>query len=380
MKVALYRFDSTRWESGFDTTLDSESTLLLMFGAMGREKRIDEAMDEICRAYPHAVHAGCSDAGGIYNDELSEDGLVAAVVRFEKSRLKKVVEPIHHADDSYAIGKRLAESLSEPDLKAVLVLSEGLTINGTELTRGINEILPESVVVTGGLAGDDDRFERTYVVNDACQPRSGMVSMIGFYGSAFHVASAFRGGWDRFGVEREITSSKQNVLYTLNDEPALEVYKRYLGKYAEELPASALLFPLAIRESKEDSELKVRTVLAVDEKEQSITFAGDMPQGGYATFMKANFDRLIDGACEAAESVAEGAEVDGDALSIAISCVGRKLLLKQRTEEELEATLDILPKGTRQIGFYSYGEISPMHSGRCDLHNQTMTLTLYWEA
>ena len=69
---------------------------------------------------------------------------------------------------------------------------------------------------------------------------------------------------------------------------------------------------------------------------------------------------------------------DGDGvqtLAIAISCVGRRLVLGERTEEETEATLDVLPDGTQQIGFYSYGEISPLSSGRCDLHNQTMTLT-----
>jgi hypothetical protein len=233
--------------------------------------------------------------------------------------------------------------------------------------------------VTGGLAGDDDRFEKTYVVGEECRVESGLVSAVGFYGESFQIATGYKGGWDKFGIEREITSSRKNVLYTLNNEPALEVYKRYLGKHAAELPASALLFPLAIRESKETEETKVRTVLAVDEEAQSITFAGDMPQGGYATFMKANFDRLIDGAYEAAEQLAEGREIGKAALSIAVSCVGRKLLLKQRTEEELEAILDVLPEGTRQIGFYSYGEISPMHTGKCDLHNQTMTLTLFWE-
>ena len=380
MKVALYRYSSTNWNDRFDTTLDSDDTLLLIFGSIGRDEKIDAAMKEICNAYPKAIHAGCSGAGEIYDDELLEKGLVAAVVRFDKSRIRKVESKIESAEDSFAVGSSLARSLLKPDLRAVLVISEGLTINGPELTRAINEVLPASVVVTGGLAGDDDRFETTYVVDTSCRPRSGLVSMVGFYGEAFHVASAFQGGWDRFGVEREITASRNNVLYTLNDEPALELYKRYLGKYAEGLPASALLFPLAIRESKADTELKVRTVLAVDEKEQSITFAGDMPQGGYATFMKANFDRLIDGAYEAAESIAKAKEGDGETLSIAISCVGRKLLLKQRTEEELEATLDVLPKGTRQVGFYSYGEISPMHSGQCDLHNQTMTLTLYWES
>ncbi len=377
MQIKLYQY-SDEWNELFDPALDSENTLLLIFGGMGRDPRLDSAIEEICGAYPRAVLAGCSSAGEICDGELYEHTLVVAVIRLEKSRMRKVQLPITSADDSEAVGEMLARELLEEDLKGIFIISEGLMINGTELTQGINVQLPEGVVVSGGLAADDDRFERTYVLDEGCRPRTGIVSAIGFYGASLHMRAGYRGGWDRFGVERRITSSRKNVLYTLNDEPALEVYKRYLGKYADELPASALLFPLAIRESKE-KEAKVRTVLAVNEAEQSITFAGEMPEGGSASFMKANFDRIIDGAYEAAESLMEAGEVSGEPLCIAVSCVGRRLLLKQRTEEELEVILDVLPEGTRQIGFYSYGEISTMHSGECDLHNQTMTLTLIWE-
>jgi hypothetical protein len=122
----------------------------------------------------------------------------------------------------------------------------------------------------------------------------------------------------------------------------------------------------------------VRTVLGVDEATQSMVFAGDIPEGAYAKLMRANFDRLVLGARGAGDA-AMGAHA-GPTLSIAISCVGRRLVLGERTEEETEATLDALPPGTRQIGFYSYGEISPHATGRCDLHNQTMTLTVLSEA
>ncbi|MDH5347939.1 MAG: FIST C-terminal domain-containing protein, partial [Nitrospira sp.] len=90
--------------------------------------------------------------------------------------------------------------------------------------------------------------------------------------------------------------------------------------------------------------------------------------------------RLVQGASEAASSTTLSAAGDSSALAIAISCVGRRLVLGERTEEETEATLDVLPKGTQQVGFYSYGEISPYTAGTCDLHNQTMTLTTLSEA
>jgi hypothetical protein len=237
------------------------------------------------------------------------------------------------------------------------------------LGAGLNAELPDEVVVTGGLAGDGDRFERTWVLfaND-CTDHA--VAAVGLYGAHVDVGHGSRGGWDIFGPQRRITRSEGNVLYELDGRPALELYKHYLGDRASGLPATALLFPLALKGSGE--ELIVRTVLAVDEEAQSMVFAGDVPEGALAQLMRANFDRLI----EAASTAARDAMAGGPTLSVAISCVGRRLILGERTEEELEATLGSLPEGSRQIGFYSYGEISPLVSaGSCTLHNQTMTLT-----
>jgi hypothetical protein len=201
-----------------------------------------------------------------------------------------------------------------------------------------------------------------------CQERA--VGAVGLYGDPLEIGHGSRGGWDIFGPERRVTRSEANVLYELDGRPALELYKRYLGERATGLPATALLFPLSLKGDK-DADL-VRTVLSVDEDAQSMTFAGDLPEGSTVQLMRANFDRLID----AASGAARDTECTGPTLSVAISCVGRRLILGERTEEELEATLDGLPTGSRQVGFYSYGEISPLvGAGNCALHNQTMTLT-----
>jgi len=251
-------------------------------------------------------------------------------------------------------------------------------VNGTELVRGLSSVLPSSVVVTGGLAGDGDRFVRTWVIVDG-MPRSGFASAVGFYGEQIRIGHGSKGGWDIFGPERIVTRSKGNELYELDGRPALELYKEYLGERASGLPATGLLFPLALRSDPSRSEQIVRTILAVDEDQQSMTFAGDIPQGSRAQLMKANFDRLVEGAFAAALMTKDGDGRSEPKLAIAISCVGRRLVLGERAEEEVEATLEALPKGTQQIGFYSYGEISPVANGRCDLHNQTMTLTVISE-
>jgi len=252
-------------------------------------------------------------------------------------------------------------------------LSDGLRVNGTELLSGVQEVLPADVVVTGGLAGDGDRFATTWVVRDG-GTTAGVVSAVGLYGDRVRIGHGSRGGWDSFGVERQVTRSDGNVLYELDREPALALYKRYLGDRAAGLPATALLFPLALCTDDGGPGL-VRTVLAVDEAEQSMTFAGDVPQGGRVQLMRANFDRLVEGAATAGRLAGSGQEAGRRSLAIAISCVGRRLVLGERTEEEVEAVLDSLPPASSLVGFYSYGEISPSASGTCDLHNQTMTLT-----
>jgi hypothetical protein len=260
------------------------------------------------------------------------------------------------------------------------VLSDGLQVNGSQLVRGLNDVLPTGVVVTGGLAGDGARFQATWNLHEG-RPVQGIVGAVGFYGDAIRVGHGSKGGWDIFGPERRVTRSAANVLFELDGKPALRLYKEYLGDRAAGLPATGLLFPLALRDGVGDDKRLVRTILAVDEATQSMTFAGDIPEGSLVQLMRANFDRLIEGAEAAGQvSAASTGASRGSMLSIAISCVGRRLVLGERSEEEVEAALAALPSGTEQVGFYSYGEISPYAMGTCDLHNQTMTLTTLSEA
>ena len=188
------------------------------------------------------------------------------------------------------------------------------------------------------------------------------------------------GGWDSFGIERLVSKSENNILYELDGKPALALYKSFLGEqYSNELPASGLLFPLNLRITQGDDPI-VRTILAVNEENQSLTFAGDIPVGSYVRLMKANFDRLIDGAVGAAKSTLTNENNNNPDLAILISCVGRKLVLKQLIEEELEGVKEILGPNTTLCGFYSYGEISPFSKdAKCELHNQTMTITTFKE-
>jgi len=330
-------------------------------------------------AYPKAALFGCSTAGEIADVRVYDDTIVATAVRFEHTNFKIHQVKLSEVDGSVQAGERLAEALDHKGLVHVFVLSDGQHVNGSELVRGLISKLPKSVQVTGGLAGDGARFERTLVFANN-EANEGAVSIMGFYGDKLRVGYGSLGGWDTFGPVRQVTRSEGNVLFELDGKPALDLYRTYLGEHADGLPATGLLFPLNVQRPDAERPL-VRTILGVDEDKQSLTFAGDVPEGSKAQLMKANFDRLIDGASDAAKASYEslGGPESPD-FAVLISCVGRKLVLKQRTEEEVEGVRSVLGESTVLTGFYSYGEMCPAApNADCELHNQTMTITTFRE-
>lgn len=379
MKLLTARYHPSKgWNKALDATMDSANTLLMIFGG-SQSENLAQGFEDLRAAFPQSVWIGCSTSGEIYGEALTDDTLVIAVMQFVRSTLRLASCVVEHAEHTFDAAKQLAEQLYADDLKAVFVLSDGLHVNGSELARGLSANLPLHVVVTGGLAGDGAAFQDTWVITDDHAPHSKQIVAVGLYGEYVGVAYGSHGGWIASGSGHEVTHSVGNVLYSLDNQPALEIYKEHLGDDAEGLPKTGLLYPLAIRTDLEEEDMVVRTILAVNEADQSITFAGDIPQGAFAQWMRADPNRLVHAAIETSEQLDLRRFVDGSLLTVAISCVGRRLVLAKRTQEELDAVLFGIPKGGELIGFYSYGELSPLNNGRCDLHNQTMTLTSFWE-
>jgi hypothetical protein len=377
MKIEQKKFSKTTgWETlkntGFDNNL---CNFVLAFGSTDLLE--DTSIYETIRKnYPKADILMNSTAGEIYNTQVNDDTISVTAVYFEKTKIKTAAVQIEELKDSLEAGRILASAFETKNLKSVLIISDGQKVNGSDLVQGLQEGLPKGIIISGGLAGDGSRFKKTLVgLNES--PIEGRIIAIGFYGDNLTVTYGSMGGWDPFGPERLITKSEANVLYELDGKPALDIYKTYLGEYAKELPSSGLLFPLSIRTTN-SNDSAVRTILGVNEEDKSLTFAGNMSEGKYARFMKANFDRLIDGASNAAHNTIRENTKKID-LAILISCVGRKLVLSQRIEEEVEAVRAVYPENTAITGFYSYGEISPFNFMKCELHNQTMTITTFTE-
>lgn len=331
--------------------------------------------------YPQSRLVGCTTSGEIAGNEALVNAAVSAAVRLEHSQMKLARTKVSGVMDSRAAGEKLAAELDDPALRFIFVLSDGLKVNGTQLVEGITGRVRKGVILTGGLAGDGADFRETGVGVDAL-PETGVIAAIGFYGDKLQVSYGTAGGWVKFGPTRLITRSKGNVLYELDGKNALELYKKYLGEEAKNLPGSGQFFPLSVRPDAASAHETVRAFLGIDEKEQSLLFAGDVPQGFVAQLMRGNVDNLVDGAAQAADFALSDRKAPAvhDALSILVSCVGRNMLMKQHVSSEVEAVRRVLGD-IPLVGFYSYGEIC--HSSlthKCDLHNQTMTITIFSEA
>jgi hypothetical protein len=256
-------------------------------------------------------------------------------------------------------------------------LSEGSFVNGSSLIDGLEKNINKIISITGGMCGDDARFEKT-LASYKENPKVGEVVLIGFYGESLEISFASHGGWTSFGPERKITKSNGNVLYELDGQPALDLYKKYLGEKASQLPQASLLYPLNVTPEGKDKPV-VRTILSINDADNSMVLAGDVPVNSRVQLMMASVDAIASGAETAAE-LAMKDRINSPEIAILVSCVGRRLVMDQRVEEEVEQVRERVGDKAAITGFYSYGEMAPFHGNKfCDLHNQTMTLTLISE-
>ena len=320
---------STGWKTIHSTLTNNDSVQFVLLFADPDCLTNKEALSELISRYPNAAIIGGTSAGNVLGTEVNDNDMVATAIHFEKSRIRVSTIKVNSNGLKDQVAKA-ALALKEDDLKHLFVLSDGLSVNGSELAEGLNSV--EGVSITGGLMGDKGRFENTYVISNGEIHENGAV-LVAFYGEHLDVRYGCFAGWDEFGVDRVITKSVDNVVYEIDGQPALNLYKTYLGDLSDQLPASGLRFPLSIRAGKDL--LLIRTLLAIDEEKQSLTFAGDVPEGAITLLMKGSTSDLVEGARNAAKQATATGNTPG--FAVVISCVGRRLLMGQMVEEELEA-------------------------------------------
>jgi hypothetical protein len=379
MKIRQYCYRAAPDETAMNSALNEiDPTLLIVFAAVDHLEQ-PNFLPALRSRFPNSEIIGCSTAGEITAEGVDDGGCAINAIEFSRCTVRTARTQLAAMTDSRAAGQRVAQTLNRPDLRAILTFGPGVAINGSALVEGMTDIVGTRIPITGGLAGDGGKFQRTLTVGTEGISDDHVVA-VGLYGEHLRFGHGSFGGWETFGPARKVTRCEGNILFELDGEPALAIYKRYLGDHAKDLPASGLLFPFAMLGDNQHDVGLIRTILAVDDVAGSLTLAGEIKAGGNLKLMHASTDKLVNGAETAAEAAAAMLNGPGDHLAILVSCVGRKLVMGNRVDEEVEAVADVLGKRACLTGFYSYGEISPFAAGAaCQLHNQTMTITCLGE-
>jgi hypothetical protein len=369
----------TELASALSNFKGDRADLLLIFGSV-EHLTFPGLRESLNKAFPEALLLGCSTAGEITADSVDDGTCTITAIQFDQTRLNQGNTRLAGMEDSFAAGERLGQQIAGADLKAVLVFGPGVQINGSALVNGISSIIGSAIPITGGLAGDGGAFKETFTIGPDGVANDNIVA-VGLSGNGLRFGHGSFGGWEPFGPARKVTRCDGNILHELDGEPALEIYRRYLGEHAKGLPASGLLFPFAMLGEDHSSVGLIRTILGIDEASGSLILAGEINPDGYLRLMHASTDKLVSGAESAAKAAAAMLQSSGESLAILVSCVGRKLVMGNRVDEEIEAVGKIFGQTGVLTGFYSYGEISPFAPGAsCKLHNQTMTITCLGEA
>jgi len=375
-QVSVSRID----DAGLAPLAGKPCDLVLLFAGI-ELLRSPDAFAALRRAFPNSVLAGCSTAGEISAKGMNDGTAIVTALSFDTVTVRCAAAHLDRMDDSAVVGAQLGQSLKAADLRAALVFGKGVGINGSALIDGMVGAVGPHVPISGGLAGDGGAFVSTLTLTpDGID--ADLVVAVGLYGDGLKVTHGSFGGWQPFGPPRRVTRADGNILYELDGQPALDLYKEYLGEYARDLPASGLLFPFEMLDAECRSVGLIRTILGVDEQNGALILAGDIDLNGHLRLMHANNEGLIDGAEIAARRAKEEAGDSGAGnLAILVSCVGRKLVMGDAVDEEVEAVSQVLGRQVPLTGFYSYGEIAPFSTTtQCMLHNQTMTVTFLSEA
>ncbi len=202
------------WAPSQEGETGVSAQLVLVFGST-LALTTTPALDETRARYPEAHVLGCSTAGEIFGTKVLDDSLVTTAVEFASTEIRAGSVSVNGHGGSFQVGAELARSMPQDGLRHLLVLSDGLQVNGSRLVEGLVSALPDGVTVTGGLSGDGERFKETLVVSDG-PPESGTIGAVGFYGERLKIGFGSLSGWDPFGPERRISRSTANVLYELD--------------------------------------------------------------------------------------------------------------------------------------------------------------------
>ncbi|MDD2358377.1 MAG: FIST N-terminal domain-containing protein [Thiovulaceae bacterium] len=335
----------------------AKSVLVQLFSGIDDKDILKKISMTLQNEIDHVTVIGTSTSGEILDGTMLEESVTISLSLFEKTTLESC---IFISDDSYLLGKQVAQTILEEDTKAVIMFADGLKCSGEAILRGFTDIAGQGIVVAGGMAGDNSHFVKTFVMHKDEIHESAVVA-VSVNGKEINVSNSYNLSWRPLGISMTITKSEGNRIFEINNQPSIEVYRNYLGDdVVDNLPDSAIEFPLIF----EKNNIKVaRVMLAADE--QSITFGGEIPEGTEVRFGVASAAEFEEGRQALFE---QNSSVPVQSMFV-YSCVARKAFLDKELELELKPLNNIAPIS----GFFTYGEL---YHGKqnCEMLNITTTI------
>lgn len=318
---------------------------------------------------------GSTTAGEIIDSEVMEQSSVIMLLDINKEHYKL----FHEASmDTFAISNNLASfAKSAYSNPSVVVISSGLTIDAEQIINGFHAV-DKDIPLYGGLAGDDLTMEDSFVFSNNYETSTGLIALV-FDNDKINVQGIATSGWDNIGIEKTITKSDGNVVYTIDDEPAVDVFVKYfqftesVDNTAEIIAQNFAQYPLQL--TKANGNTVLRAPLMVNIENRALIFAGGIPEGSKVKFsVQPGFD-LIEKTTDRV-SVLKESIPEADAL-IMFSCKARHMALGPMTGEEAGMIRNLWNKPL--IGFFTYGEIGTAKDSTCDFHNETCSMVVLKE-
>lgn len=285
---------------------------------------------------------------------------------------------------SVSLARKIRRKKAVKNAVSLLIFPNGMGGDGVKVIEGLHQVMGTNIEIIGGYLGDDERFENTFQYYNGKVYKDAIPALLISGENGFETGIGVRSGFESIGNRFYCTDSENNIVKKFDEERALDLYREFLGEErSKRLPGICLEYPFGLIDEKVSiagkDYFQLRCGLTVDREEGTITLAASIPKGSALTITTASRGEIINGAKLAALQAREALKNTVPQAILMLSCVGRKLVLGRRTQEEVDAVKEILGEDVPIIGFYTYGEIGPIDKMREELaitrfHNETVVL------
>jgi hypothetical protein len=312
---------------------------------------------------------GAGSAGEMLNDEVREGSI--AVLLLEVSREAYRSHMFDGKDKTFnELGKSIAEwgktAFEEP---AFMVAVAGFLADGDQIINGIIQTMGRQVPLFGGLAGNEHLSEESLVFNSSHVISDGACALV-FNQAVIDLQGVAVSGWKGIGTTKTITKSRENIVFEIDNEPVLDIYKKYLG--LDDDPLVLVEYPLLVM--RDDESYVIRGAGAINE-DGSMAYTGTIQEGAKVRFSMPPGLEIVDYSIEQISKVIKQ-DAGPDAV-VLFSCKARHLALGPLIEDELSAIRELWNAPT--VGSFTCGEIGPHPNGQCDFHGTALVPVLIRE-